>query len=72
MKKGTILFSLILLVVVVLSSCKKDWTCMCSPTPQSNDDNADYYAILNETKKNAENICYLKGFEYGYDACSLH
>jgi len=70
MKKGTILFSLILLVVVVLSSCKKDWTCMCSPTPQSND--ADYYAILNETKKNAENICYLKGFEYGYDACSLH
>lgn len=48
---------------VVLSSCKKDWTCACSV----NGVNALNDVIENKTKKDAESECKANnGSAYGY------
>lgn len=49
-----IIFLFISIICVFFSSCKKDYTCVCSNPSATNH---DFYNILNEKKKVAEQKC---------------
>ncbi len=47
------IFPLVLLFVLGLSSCKKDWTCKC----EDDRGNVNWSTITNTTKSEAEELC---------------
>jgi hypothetical protein len=67
MKKIGIFLGLV--TMVMLTSCRKDWTCKC--TDESSNDT--FHVVPDATLNDAENTC--NGYEYnnnlGYNNCSI-
>ena len=64
MKKILTLIAVVFVVAIVLPSCKKDWTCVCT---DSNGDISEYQ-ISNSRKPEAKLAC--EAFGFG-DECDL-
>jgi hypothetical protein len=64
MKKLLTLIAVVFVAAIVLPSCKKDWTCVC--TDSSGDQTS--YTISNSRKPEAKLVC--EGFVIG-ETCEL-
>jgi len=65
MKKVITLFAAVGFMAIGFTSCKKDFTCVCT---NSNGDK-DSYPITNTRRPDAKITC--EALEFGYEDCSL-
>lgn len=58
-----------IVIVLAITSCRKDWTCKCT----DDNSNTTYHIIPDASFSDADNTC--NGFEYhnsfGYNNCSI-
>lgn len=64
MKKILTLIAIVFVAAIILPSCKKDWTCVCTDSSG----NQDTYPISNSRKPEAKLACEAFGFA---DECEL-
>lgn len=73
-KSFTLLSVCFLFLAISLSSCKKDYTCLC--TQPGNSIQEDYSFIINDTRNNAEYRCKSEEqnqeFGFGSSNCRLY